>query len=70
MTIYKVVAYWPNAVTEPLVGQFATLDAATAEAFSLRDSQHYTTISVIVADISLELVRLWGQPPAVGKWWP
>jgi hypothetical protein len=68
--IYTVRAYWPDAIREPAEGRFARLADAVNWALALMRGHEHTTISVLVTDASMELVRLWGQPMPDGKDWP
>ena len=67
--MYEVIAYWPNAVVDPLREYRAHFADALDRAIKLRQSYEHTTISVRTPDC-LELVRLWGQPMPDGKDWP
>ena len=55
---------------DPKTSYTAHFADALDRALSLMRSHEHTTISVIVPESSLELVRLWGQPPLNGEDWP
>lgn len=66
---YKILAYWPNARTEPLIEYVPHFATALDRSLKLMRTGQHMTISVLTRD-GLELIRLWGQPMPDGKDWP
>lgn len=67
--IYTISAWWPNSTMNPVTAHSAHLADALDKALAFMHTGSHTTISVTTPE-SLELIRLWGQPPSPGREWP